>query len=204
MEELIADMDAGTTIPLWIKTAYTVFVLILVPVYWKKWGLANFLWFSDIALFVMLAAVWLESRLLASMMAVGVLAPEIAWNIAYFTRLLTGKNILSLTNYMFDSSKPLYLRALSLFHVILPALVIWMLVRFGFHENALFYQLALGWVVLLVTFLFTNPSENINWVFGPGEKPQTKMNPASYFLLIVAAFTFGLYIPSYLLLRWLF
>jgi hypothetical protein len=58
-------------IPLWLKLAYTVFVAIIVPVYAKKWGWGNFLWFSDIALLLMVPALWTESRLLVSMMAVG-------------------------------------------------------------------------------------------------------------------------------------
>src|SRR5690606_35092583 len=60
-----------------IKVVYTLFVLLLVPVYWVQHGPANFLWFSDIALLLALAALWLENRFLASMMAVGVLIPEI-------------------------------------------------------------------------------------------------------------------------------
>jgi hypothetical protein len=147
MATLWTILQTEAFIPLWIKIVYTVFVAILIPIYWKHWGPANFLWFSDIALFVMLAAVWLESSLLASMMGVAVLAPELAWNIGFFTRLLTGKRIFSLSDYMFDQSKPLYLRLLSLFHVILPALIIWMLFRLGFHEHSIYYQLLLGWAI---------------------------------------------------------
>ncbi|MFC5272273.1 membrane-associated protein [Adhaeribacter terreus] len=191
-------------IPLWLKVTYTLFVAVLVPVYWKKWGVANFLWFSDVALFVMLAAVWLESSLLASMMGVAVLIPEIVWNVSYFVRLLTGIRILSLTDYMFDSSKSLFLRALSLFHVILPPLIIWMIWKTGFHENAFWYQVLFGWTVLLITYLFTDPAENINMVFGSGAKPQTKLNPKLYLLFVLLGFTLGIYLPAYLILRLIF
>jgi hypothetical protein len=71
-------------IPLWLKLAYTVFVAIIVPVYAKNWGWGNFLWFSDIALLLMVPALWTESPLLVSMMAVGVLLPESFWNVSYF------------------------------------------------------------------------------------------------------------------------
>jgi len=37
-------------IPLGLKIIYTLFVCALVPVYWRQYGPANFLWFSDIAL----------------------------------------------------------------------------------------------------------------------------------------------------------
>src|SRR6266699_236026 len=60
------------TLPLWVKVAHTLFVAVLVPVYWRRYGPGNFLWFSDLALFGALAALWLESPLLASMQAVSV------------------------------------------------------------------------------------------------------------------------------------
>jgi hypothetical protein len=36
------------------------------------------LWFSDVALLVTVPALWIESRLLASMMALAVILPELA------------------------------------------------------------------------------------------------------------------------------
>ena len=204
MELLLLAFPDAAFIPLWLKITYTVFVAILVPVYWKKWGLANFLWFSDVALLVMLAAVWLESSLLASMMGVAVLIPEIAWNVSYFVRLLSGKRLLSLTDYMFDRSKSLFLRALSLFHVVLPPLILWMIWKTSFHKSAYWYQVLFGWAILLITFFFTNPAENINLVFGPGAKPQTKFNPKLYLLFVLLGYAIGIYLPAYLLLRLVF
>ena len=52
-------------IPLSVCVPYTLFVCILVPVYWRYYGPANFLWFSDLALLIGLAALWLESVELA-------------------------------------------------------------------------------------------------------------------------------------------
>ncbi|MGI8891878.1 MAG: membrane-associated protein [Bacteroidia bacterium] len=190
--------------PLWIKISYTLFVFILVPVYWKNWGPANFLWFSDVALFGTLLALWMESSLIASMMGVAVLFPEVAWNISYFTRLLTGKNIFSLTDYMFDSSRSLFLRALSLFHVIIPVLIIWLIAELGFDNRSLFYQIILGWAVLLASYFLSDPKENVNWVFGPGSSPQNKIHPLLYLLLVMIAFPLVLYLPTYLFLRFLF
>ena len=204
MENIANLLPENPIIPLWFKLAYSLFVAVLIPIYWKKWGPANFLWFSDVALFAMLIAVWLESNLLASMMAIGVLVPEIAWNVGYFSRLITGHKTFSLIDYMFDSSRSLFLRSLSLFHVFIPAIIIYMLWKLGFREDAFFYQLALGWSVLLITYFFTNPVENINWVFGPGSKPQKKLKPGLYFLLVLLAFPLIFYLPTYLILRIIF
>ena len=57
-------------IPLSVKLLYTLFVAVLVPVYLRTYGPTNFLYFCDIALFMTLAALWLESALLVSAAAV--------------------------------------------------------------------------------------------------------------------------------------
>ena len=46
------------------RVLFTVLVAVIVPVYLVKYGAANFLWFSDIGLFGICAALWLENRLL--------------------------------------------------------------------------------------------------------------------------------------------
>jgi hypothetical protein len=47
-------------IPLWLKIAYTAFVVVVIPIYWASWTPANFLWFCDVALLLTLPALWLE------------------------------------------------------------------------------------------------------------------------------------------------
>jgi hypothetical protein len=51
-------MSKAQAIPLWLKVAFTVFVAVLVPIYWREYGPANFLWFSDIALFAIVVGLW--------------------------------------------------------------------------------------------------------------------------------------------------
>src|SRR5687768_14580423 len=91
-------------------------VLAILPVYAVCYGWRNFLWFSDIALIGMAVALWTESALLASMMAIGVLLPELLWSVSFLARLLFGIRASDLAGYMFDPAKPRYLRALSLKH----------------------------------------------------------------------------------------
>jgi hypothetical protein len=192
------------TIPLWLPVVYSLFLLVLVPVYWKHYGPANFLWFSDVALFSIGLVLWTESRLLLSMMAVGVLGLELIWNLDYFGRLLTRRTLLGLSDYMFQSELSLFLRSLSLFHVLLPAIVIWLLSEWGYDTRALYFQTGLAWVILIMTYLFTDPKENINWVFGFGEGPQQKLPLRLYFLLVLLFFPIVVFIPSHLLLNWIF
>ena len=191
-------------IPLWLKLAYTLFVAIIVAVYATKYSRSNFLWFSDIALLTTVPALWFESPFLASMVAVGILLPEILWNLSYFGQLLTGKRISGLADYMFDARRPLYLRALSLFHVILPPLLVWMVARLGYEPGAWIAQTALAWVVLPLCYWLTDPALNVNWVFGFGNKQQKLMSPLAYLGLLMVGFPVLIYLPTHLLLWSLF
>lgn len=192
-------------VPLWLQLAYTLAVAGLLTIYWFRYGPANYLWFSDIALILTVPALWLESSLLASMMAVGVLLPELWWNISYFTRLLTGVRLTGICDYMFDE-RPAHLKALSLFHVPLPVLLLWLVGRLGYEPLALPAMTLLAWVVLPVTYLLTDPRRNINWVRGPGGEGvrQHWMHPLAYLGVLMAAFPLLLYLPTHFLLAALF
>lgn len=191
-------------IPLWLKITYTVFVCVLVPVYWRQYGPANFLWFSDIALLALVPALWLESPLLVSMMALAVLVPELAWNIDYFVRLASGASLIGLANYMFDASIPRFTRGLSLFHVALPLLLVWMLHRLGYDRRALFWQTIVAAVVFPLSYLFSHPRDNVNWVYGFGEQQQTILPAPLFVVLLMLMFPLVLYLPLHLLLGRIF
>ncbi|MDT8375471.1 MAG: hypothetical protein RQ867_01905 [Mariprofundaceae bacterium] len=201
---MILPAIAESLVPLWLKIAYSAYVAVTLPIYYRKYGPANFLWFSDIALITTVAALWLESPLLASMMAIAILIPELIWNIGFFSGLITGEPALGLANYMFDKEKPVYLRTLSLFHIFLPPLLLWLVYRLGYDENALLAQSAVALVVLPVCYHFTSRRENINWVFGPGTTAQQKISPGLFLLLMMIAFPLLIYLPTHLLLLTVF
>lgn len=185
--------------PLWLKLAYGLFVPFLIVVYWPRYGPSNFLWLSDIALFFTAAAVIFDAPLLAAMPAVGVLPLEMFWTLDF---LLLGR--LGLTGYMFDSQYPFWLRAVSLFHLALPPTLIWILWNYGYDPLAFPLQLALTLAVLLACYLFTDPEKNINWVFGPGEKPQQRISPRLYLLILMAFISVCVMTPTHFVLLWLF
>ena len=190
-------------IPLWIKIAYTVFAVITVAVYAVKYPPGNFLWFSDIALVLTVPALWFESSLLASMLTVGLLFPEAFWNIGFFGRLLTGKRLGGLTDYMFDANLPRYLRAFSLFHVFLPVLLLWMIGRLGYAQQALIGQTVLSWVVLPLTYRFVDPKLNVNWVRSTSSGNR-RLSPLVRLGLQMIGNAVFVYLPTHELLRALF
>jgi hypothetical protein len=191
-------------LPLWPKILFTSFVAVVMPVYAVRYGLRNFLWFSDIALLVGCAAMWLESPLLASMQAVSVTILELVWIVDFFARLASGRSPFGLAAYMFDSKLPVWLRGLSLFHLWMPPLLLWLVANLGYDRRAWPAQTIVAWIVLPVSRLVSEPRENINWVFGPGEKPQEWMTPTRWLALLMIVFPFCLYLPTHLVLEALF
>jgi hypothetical protein len=155
------------TIPLWFKLAYSAFVLYIMLVWWKHYGWKNFLWFSDIAFIGAVPAMWLESTALASVLTVAVLLPELLWNIDYAGRLLLRRRVIGLTDYMFEPERPLLLRGLSLFHVPLPLVLLWLVAAYGYDASVgLPGAVALAAVVLPWSRIVSAPDKNINWTYG--------------------------------------
>jgi hypothetical protein len=190
-------------IPLWIKVAYTAITLLVVVVYWRRHGPRNFLWFSDVSLIGLVFALWLESTYLVSMLAIGMLLPEILWNVSFFVQLLTGRRFTGLTDYMFDPRRLLWLRLFSLFHVLLPVVMVYALLQLGYDGTALPAMVVLGLVVLLASYPLADAQENLNWVLGPGIV-QTWMAGWKFLLLVMITYPLLLYLPTHLLLQWLF
>jgi hypothetical protein len=202
--------DRSRRIPLWLKCAYTLFLAVLVPYYWHVYGPTNFLYFCDVALFFALGALWLESSLLASMPAVGILLPQALWMIDFLAALV-GIRLTGLTDYMFDSGIPLFTRCLSLFHFWLPILIVWLVWRLGYDRRALPAWTPLAWFLVLVCYLFmpappSSPDEpnrpvNINYVYGFSDRaPQTWMPQNPYVALVIAALPVCIFLPTHLIL----
>jgi hypothetical protein len=188
-------------LPLWLKLAYTVWIAAWAPTYWIQYGPANFLWVCDLANFIVLAAIWLESPLLVSSQAVSVLIIQLVWCVDYFGRLLLGRHVVGGTEYMFSDEYPLALRALSLFHVFMPPLLLWLVWRLGFDRRGVLLQTALAWVMLPVCWFFTDPALNLNWLWRPFEREQPWLPPTAWMLLTLAAYPLVLYLPTHFALR---
>jgi hypothetical protein len=188
-------------VPLWLKLGWTVWVAVWVPTYWRHYGPQNFLWFCDLANLFIAVALWLESPLLFSTQALSVLLVQTLFAIDLVGRLLGGRHLLGGTEYMFDPSNPLCIRLLSLFHVVTPPLLVWALARLGYDRRALVAQTVIAWIVLGVCFFGTGPDRDLNWVFGPYERPQHLVSRGLYFALCLVGYPLLLYLPTHLALR---
>jgi hypothetical protein len=196
-------------LPLWLKLAYTAFMAVLVPVYWRNYGPTNFFYFCDVALIITLVAVWIESPLLVSMCAVGILASQALWVVDFLSNLV-GLPLTGMTDYMFQADHSLFLRGLSLFHGWLPFLLVFLVWKLGYDRRALPAWTVVAWALVLICFLFMPPPRpdagltpvNINYVWGMSDAAaQTWMPPAVWVVGLLIGLPVLLYAPVHLLLR---
>ncbi|MGM0906230.1 MAG: membrane-associated protein [Pseudomonadota bacterium] len=193
-------MRTQQRIPLWLKLAYTLMVIVIVPVYWHTLGPANFLWFSDIALILMVPALWWENRLLASTMAVAVLLLELSWVVDF----ASGGQLTQVALYMFTDENPWPIKMLSgIFHLALPPVLLLMLVKYGYDKRAYPLQTLIALVVIPLTYFITEPEKNINWVYGLAEQ-RTPLPPYLYLSLLLVGFILFIYTPSHFIFKKLF
>jgi hypothetical protein len=202
--------QAVNRLPLWLKLAYTAFMAVLVPVYGYYYGPTNFLYFCDVALLITLLGVWIESPLLVSMCAVGILAVQ-AWWVIDFLANMVGLKITGLTDYMFEEHRSLFLRGLSLFHGWLPFFLVFLVWKLGYDRRAFPAWTALAWVLLPICFFFMPPPNpnagltpvNINYVWGLSDSAaQTWMSPLAWFAGMMIVLPAVLFAPAhYILLR---
>ncbi len=196
-----------------VALIFTVFMLVLVPVYLDRYGPTNFLYFCDAGLLLTWLSLWTRWRLPASMAAVGILVPQALW-ITDLLVHLAGFPLLGMTDYMFNQESPLFLRMLSLFHVWLPTLLLWLVPRLGYDRRAFWAWTGVGTVLLLVSYFLlpappAPPSEpglpvNVNLVYGFSDaRPQQDMPPLAYLGVLMVAMPLVCYLPAHFLLRWL-
>jgi hypothetical protein len=198
-------------IPLTAKISATIFLAVLVPVYLHTYGPTNFLWFCDTALILTTAGMWLESSLIISMCAVGILLPQCLW-LADFGVNLLGFHFLNLTSYMFDDKIPLFTRGLSLFHGWLPLLLVWLLFRLGYDKRALSAWTVVAAGLVFACYFFTPPAGahpanpntpiNVNYLYGFNDRqPQHWANQNLYVVLWISVLWLAAFLPAHLALR---
>jgi hypothetical protein len=202
-------------LPLWLKLVYTAFMVVLIPVYWRNYGPTNFLYFCDVALLITLVAIWIESPLLVSMCAVGILASQTLWVIDFLSNAVGLPFTTGLTDYMFKDRPDLFmnglpLRGLSLFHGWLPFLLVYLVWRLGYDGRGLPAWTVLAWALILVCFFFMPPPRpdsglepvNIDYVWGFSDtEPQHWMPPSLWVAGLMILMPLLLFIPTHLLLR---
>jgi hypothetical protein len=191
---------AAMRVPLWLKILWTGWVVIWAPLYWQHYGAQNLLYFCDLGNFFIAMALWLESPLLFSWQATGLLLFQSLYTIDLTGAILTGRHIIGGTEYMFDNQVPLFLRLLSLFHVVTPPILLWAIQRLGYDKRGWKYQTLTAWVVVPISF-FWRPEQDVNWARGPFFREQHMLPGLLYLFLYLILVPLLVYWPTHLALR---
>ena len=196
-------------VPLWIKVVYSAFLAVLIPVYWYYYGPTNFLYFCDVALILTLVGIWIESPLLISMCAVGIVFVQMIW-VLDFVGNFFGISLLGMTDYMFKDTS-LFLRGLSLFHGWIPFFLLYLVWAVGYDRRAFLAWTVLAWALILICYFLMPPPRpdagltpvNINYVWGPRDDvAQTWVSPNLWVLALMAGLPLIAYAPVHFLLAY--
>jgi hypothetical protein len=188
-------------VPHWLKVGYTLWVIVWMILYAKFVTWQHYLWMCHLGNVLIVIGLWTESGLLLSWQALALLIPDIIWTIDFWIGVATGHTPFgSAWNVFATETFPPLQRALSLFHLFLPWLLIWCLWRFGYDRRALWLQVATCWILFPISYLVSEPIENVNWVYGPFGKVQDVVSPPVFLLAAMALYVLVLYLPSHLVL----
>jgi hypothetical protein len=183
-------------IPLWLKVVWTACVIAWVPLYWRQYGSQNFLFFCDLGNLFMVAALWLESALIFSWQATGLLVFQILFTADLAVAFVSGRHWIGGTEFMFDPQVPWPIRLLSLFHVVTPPLLLWAIHRVGYDPRGWKYQTLTAWIVVPINY-FWRPHYDVNWARGLFFREQHAVPGAVYLLAYLIIVPAVIYYPTH-------
>jgi sterol desaturase/sphingolipid hydroxylase (fatty acid hydroxylase superfamily) len=192
-----------------LKIAYTVWFAVWCATYVWWFGPRIMLWMCCIANVALLLGLWRNSPAILSFAGLAVLLAQILYAADLFGDLLFGVHLSGATRYLFASTQPAAIRALSLFHLWVPPLVLGLLWRFGYDRRALVLVTLCALLLFPVCYVTFDPTQafdrdsNINWVHGFYDKPSA--DPGVRDLLrALFGYLVVLVLPTHLVLRRIF
>ena len=207
MEQQVTDVIGlkrlkAAAIPLPVKIVWSAFVLVWAPLYGHQYGVQNFLFYCDLGNLLITLGLWLESPLILSWQAVGLLVFQTLYAIDLLGALVLRRHAFGGTEYMFDPAIPLLVRALGLYHIAVPILLLWAVGRIGYDSRGWQWQIVLMAIVVPINF-FWRPQDNVNFARGIGHEQHlisAWLYLAGYLILVPIV----VYWPTHLLLRRLY
>jgi hypothetical protein len=103
---------------------------------------------------------------------------------------------------MFDPHLALWVRLLSLFHVVTPPLLLWAIWRLGHDRQGWKYQTLTAWIVVPINY-FWRPEFDVNWARGPFFREQRAVPGLVYLLAYLTLIPALVYFPTHRFLVWL-
>jgi hypothetical protein len=187
-------------VPLWLKVVWTAWLLLWAPAYGMTYGAQNFLYFCDLGNIFIAIALWMESRLIFSWQAVGLLFFQTLYVVDLAGALVSGKHVIGGSEFMFDARFPLPVRLLSLFHVVAPPLLLWAVKTLGYDARGWKLPTLMTGIVVPTNY-FWRPQYNVNWARGLGHEQHAVPGPL-YLIGYLILVPLLVYYPTHRFLEW--
>ncbi len=187
-----------------VRLAFTAWMLLWLAILLPEVGPQNFFWLCNAAKFVLLLALWTRNRLLVSSQAGTVVLVGAGWTLDVGVGVIVGGSVTGLTAYMFEDQLSLAMRLTSLYHVVLPVLVLWLLWCWGYDRRGWWLQCLFGTALVAGGWLLTEPRRNINLVFQPALAGWEAIPGGVWLALLLIAYPLVIYLPGHWLLARLF
>jgi hypothetical protein len=136
-----------------------------LPVYTQAYGVWHFFQLCNAGLIISCFAILSRQQLFISSQALGSSGIGLFWVADQLAWIGTGQPLHGGTAYLWQSSIPPLARILSIYHVVLPLILLWIVYRRGYERRAWLLQCSILAGTGLIGVWFAPATENINYVF---------------------------------------
>lgn len=205
-------------LPRWLRVGYAAWFVVWLVAYWAYFGWQFVLWFCCLANVYALVGCVTQRPLWFSLAALASLEIQLVYALDLAMLLGFGESPTGATAYMLDEARPLLLRALSLFHVWMPGLLLYAIYTLGYEPRALWIQTLVALCVLPACYLLFDPSLdtndatmprvlgrpfdrdfNLNWVHAFYDRPEPSVGARRLWMMLIG-YPLLVHWPTHLLL----
>ncbi len=195
---------SGWSITFAVRSLLVVWLVFYLPVYASAYGYWHFLQLCNLSVLISCLGFLTSNRLLLSMQSLAAPLIGVLWVTDIATYVSTGHFLHGGTAYLWDVEIPWPARLLSVYHLILPLILIAAIRRSGYDKRALACQVALAGFVYFASIQLYQDCKNLNysqsWPNGCVLFEDVwKHAVATWALLCLLV-----YLPTHLLWNWLF
>jgi hypothetical protein len=173
-----------------------------VPAYAYAYGGWHFLQLCNLSLLLSCLGALMRNRLLLSAQALGAPVIGLLWIADLAHLAATGRYWHAGTAYLWDERIPEIARMLSVYHLVLPMVLIFALRRFGYDRRALLLQTAISCAAFAVSWWWLRDVENLNYVNAwPGGRVLFADTPGAHAFVTWSLLCAVVYVPTHWLWR---
>jgi hypothetical protein len=211
---------AEPELPRWLRIAYVLWFVPWLLVYGNYFGWQCLLWFCCLANVYVLIGCITQRSLWFSLASIAALGIQLVYTLDFVALCATKVSPTGATSYMLDAARPLGLRALSLFHVWMPLLLLYATRKLGYDARAFWIQTLVALCLLPIGYFAFDPQLdtndavmprvlglpfdrdfNINWVHAFYDRPEPAVGSRRLWTMLLG-YPIAVHLPTHLLLSW--